>query len=275
MYESFNIVNNMNGGFMKILITGAASGIAFLTGITLKSRGHDVIMTTHTVEQLTTLNEKLQLLKLDITTFKLDINNKKDIKLLSDFEFDVLINHAGIGLGGSIIDINESEVENNFKTNFFSSYNLAKYFCNRLIKEKRKGKLIITSSIAGVVPIEFLGSYCSSKAAITMMARCLKKEVKLLSQDIDICVIEPGAYHTGFNQVMIDSINIPSNSPFFDQESRIKNRLKFKFKLMEKKRINSIVSQIILAVEENNPRFIYSAPLLQTIFKKLYLLLFY
>ena len=107
------------------------------------------------------------------------------------------------------------------------------------------------------------------------MARCLKKEVKLLSQDIDICVIEPGAYHTGFNQVMIDSINIQSNSPFFDQESRIKNRLKFKFKLMEKKEINSIVTQIILAVEEKNPRFIYSAPLLQTIFKKLYLLLFY
>ena len=44
---------------MKVLITGACSGIAFLTGISLNERGHTVYMTTHTEKQRITLENKL------------------------------------------------------------------------------------------------------------------------------------------------------------------------------------------------------------------------
>lgn len=262
---------------MKVLITGACSGIGFLTGITLADRKHEVIMTTHTEEQLKTLNFKLKKLNLDIKTFKLDLNNKEDIIKFKACDIDILINHAGIGIGGSIIDLDIDNVRKNFEINFFKSFELVKIFCKNLIKSNKKGKVIITSSIAGIIPFEFLGSYCSSKAAITMMARCLRKELKLINSDIEISVIEPGAYKTGFNQVMLDKAEevIDNKSPFFLKKIQILSILRLKFNIMEQRRLNSIVFQIIKCVEDKNTKFIYSAPVLQILLKKMYILLFY
>lgn len=265
-----------SGDYMKVLITGASGGIAFLTGITLASRDHEVIMTTHNEEQLNNLNMKLKSLNLNIKTFKLDITNKDDVSKFEFQDIDVLINHAGIGIGGSIIDLEIEDLRRNFEVNFFASYNLAKTFCIEKLNDKRAAKLIITSSIAGSIPFEFLGSYCSSKSAITMMARCLRKELDIINSNISVSVIEPGAYATGFNEVMIDTIdlNIKENSPFFDSKEYVYNEVNNKFKLIEKKSINSIVYQVVKAVEDKNNKFIYSAPLSQRIIKKIYLLLF-
>ena len=262
---------------MKILITGAASGIAFLTGITLNDRNHSVYMTTHNASQLDFLNNKLDLMNIkNITTFKLDITNEDDQNLIKNLDIDVLINHAGVGVGGSIIDLDIDKVKENFEINFFSTFYLSKIFCNKLIEENKRGKLIIMSSIAAVIPIEFLGSYCSSKAAITMMANCLRKELKYKNSKIAVSVIEPGAYKTGFNQAMVDSVDLSFNksSYFYNIREKIYNILRMQFDLAEKKDINSIACQIIKAVEDAHNKFIYTAPFSQKIMKKIYLLFF-
>lgn len=259
---------------MKVLITGACSGIAFLTGISLNERGHTVYMTTHTEKQRITLENKLMSMNIHgINVFKMDIG-ADDINKIKKLDIDVLINHAAIGIGGSILNLEIDKVRENFDINFFSSFTLAKIFLNKLIKENRKGKVIFTSSMAGYFPLEFLGSYCSTKSAITMMAKCLRKELKYKNSNIQISVIEPGAYRTGFNQVMIDTINscINKNSYFYDVKNQVGFLLNLKFKLTEKKNLNSIVCQILKAVEDKNNRMFYSAPLFQNIFKKIYLL---
>lgn len=262
---------------MKILITGASSGIGFLTGITLAYRNHEVIMCTHTEEQLYNLNIKLNELNLDIKTIKLDLINKEDINKFKSLNIDVLINHAAMGMGGSIIDINLDEVKELYEVNFFNSFELVKIFCNNLIKQNRKGKVIITSSLAGVVPFEFLGGYCSSKAAITMMARCLKKELKSINSNIQVSLIQPRAYKTGFNEFMIDKVSDSINykSPFFYKRDQILRILRLKFNIIEQRKLTSIVCQIIKCVEIENNNFIYSTPIFQTFIKKLYSCLFY
>ena len=262
---------------MKVLITGATSGIGFLTGITLNERKHTVYMTTHTNEQLENLNSRLESMNIkNINTYKLDITNEDDRNLIKYLDIDVLINHAGIGICGSIIDLDIEKVKENFEVNFFSTFNLSKIFCNKLIEENKRGKLIIMSSIAGVIPIEFLGSYCSSKAAITMMANCLRKELKYKKFNIDVSVIESGAYKTGFNQRMVDSVDLSFNksSHFYDMREKIYNILRLQFDLVEKKDINSIVCQIIKSAEDKKNKFLYTSPFLQKLMKKIYLLLF-
>ena len=262
---------------MKVLITGAESGIGFLTGITLSDRGHIVYMTTHTEKGKENLIKKIDAMSIkNVNIFKLDITSFRDRNKILELDIDVLINHAGIGVGGSIIDLDINKVKENFNVNFFDSFDLVKIFCNSLINNNKKGKIIITSSIAGVMPIEFLGSYCSSKAAITTMAACLRKELKMKTSDIQISVIEPGAYKTGFNEFMIDTIDlsIDKNSYFYDISTVINNKLTKIFTLIEKKNINSIVCKIVKSVEDKNNKFIYTAPLLQVIAKKIYLLFF-
>ena len=120
----------------------------------------------------------------------------------------------------------------------------------------------------------FLGSYASSKAAITMMAECLRLELKKINYPIKIKLIEPGAYHTGFNQLMINNKEkYLINSLFFKnnyQKEIIKqNKL---FKLIEKKLLTSIVNKMIQAIESNSNKFKYRAPFFQTLGTKLYLI---
>lgn len=259
---------------MKILITGARSGIGFLTGITLASRGHFVYMTTHTSKEASRLKEIVDELKLKIMVFKLDITDENDRKMLNNLDIDVLINHAGIGVGGSVLDISTEQLKNNFEVNYFSSYDIVRRIGNRMIKNKKEGKIIIMSSISGIIPLPFLGSYCSTKSAISTMATSLRRELKLLKSKVKVVLIEPGAYKTGFNQIMIDDIdkNIKEDSVFFDNKEKIHSILTKMFKIIEKKKVNSIVVKIIEAVESPSPKPKYRAPLLQKIFTKIYLI---
>lgn len=259
---------------MKVLITGARSGIAFLTGITLASRGHFVYMTTHTAKESKRLKEITDELGLKVIVFKLDITDINDRKMINDLDIDVLINHAGIGVGGSILDVSIEQMRKNFEVNYFSSYDLVKRACNKMIRNKKDGKIIIMSSISGITSIPFLGVYSSTKAAISNMATALKYELKVLKSKIKVVLIEPGAYKTGFNQTMIDDIdkNITNDSVFYNDKEKIHTVLTKLFNLIEKKQLDSIVVKIITAVESKKPKFKYRAPFLQRIFTKIYLI---
>ncbi len=259
---------------MKILITGASSGIAYLLGITLASRGHFVYMTTHTDKEKDKLKEKVATLGLKIIIFKLDVTDIEDCKILDKLDIDVLINNASIGVGGSILDLPMDKVRYNFEVNYFAMYDLVKRVSNNMLKTKKRGKIIIMSSQAGIIPIPFLGSYCSTKSAISTMATSLRRELKLIKAKIDIILIEPGAYKTGFNQFMIDDIdrNTTKGSIFYNNKYKIHNKLSQLFNLIEKKKVNSIVEKIIIAVEKDKPKKVYRAPLLQKIFTKIYLI---
>lgn len=259
---------------MKVLITGSRSGIAFLTGITLASRGHFVYMTTHTLKEAHELKKRVDRYNYKIIVFRLDVTNVDDRKILDTLDVDVLINHAGIGVGGSVLDLPLEELKRNFEVNYFYSYDIVKRVVNKMIKNNKEGRIIITSSIAGTIPIPFLGSYCSTKSAISTMATSLRGELKTIKSKIKIILIEPGAYKTGFNQVIIDDIdkNTNSDSVFFNEKDKIHNSLTNIFNLTEKKKLNSIVIKIIEAVESSNPRSKYSAPLVQKIFAKIYTL---
>lgn len=194
--------------------------------------------------------------------------------MLNNLDVDILINNAAIGVGGSVLDVPMEEVKRNFEVNYFDSYDIVRRVGNRMIKNNKEGKIIIMSSTAGIIPIPFLGSYCSTKSAISTMATSLRRELKLLKSKVKVVLIEPGAYKTGFNQVMIDDIdkNITNDSVFYNDKEKIHNNLSKMFNILEKKELNSIVIKIIEAVESDNPKAKYRAPLLQRVFTRLYLI---
>ena len=193
---------------LRILITGAASNIGFDIAKKLSERKHTVYLTTHTKEELLTTKKKIEEEKLNILCFKMDITKKEDRKLIKNLEIDVLMNHAGIGIGGSILEMDIQMLRDNYETNIFSSFELLQEYYNIKKKENKRAKIFVTSSIASMLPIPYLGCYTSSKAAISMLVFTLKQELKYLNSNIKISLIEPGAYYTGFNQIMIDNKNI-------------------------------------------------------------------
>lgn len=257
---------------MKILITGARSGIGYEVGIELANLGHFVYLTVHLEKELVTLEEKVKKYS-NIKCFKLDINSESDRNKIKDLEIDCLINNAAIGIGGSLLDLEVSSLKKNFNVNVFSSLRLSQIYAANCFVNKRKGKIIFISSLASILPINFLGSYSMTKASISMMARVLKNELKLITDDIKVKLIEPGIYNTGFNDVMIEN-KLLEESNYFSNLQDITLKQKKLFRLIGKDNLNSVVRVVVKSVLGNSNRFLYKTPFLQAIMSKLYIVLF-
>ncbi len=252
---------------MKILITGAASGIAYLSALTLAKRGHDVYLTCHTQNQVKSVKQKVKDYK-NIIVLKVDITKEEDRKKVLDLNVDCLYNHAAVGLGGSIIEADMDKVRENFEINVFSSFRLLQLVLRQMV-DKNKGRIVVMSSIAGTIPIPFGGVYSATKASITMIVKSLQKELFLMGTCVKVILIEPGLYHTGFNQVFLD--NKYNNGKYFsDIKNELYNVEHFLVKLGEKKELDSIVVKIVRAVEDKRPKSVYRAPFSYAIMGRLY-----
>ena len=146
-----------------ILITGARSGIMNQVIHSIKDR-YIIYVTVRTDNQLKRIKEKYKNEK-NIKCYKLDITDEKDRNLLSHLNIDILINNAAVNYGGSLIDMDINKIKENYEVNVFSSLLITQIVLKKMIQDK-KGKIINMASLAGIVPICFIGSYSSTKSAI-------------------------------------------------------------------------------------------------------------
>jgi len=262
---------------MNVLITGAASGIGFDTGVSLAKEGHFVYLTTHYDKQVPGLKEKVKVLGLEenIECFCLDITKEKDRRKLFDIDIDCLINNAAIGIGGSVLDLKIEKIKDNFEVNVFSTIEMIQTYAASLFLRKKKGRVIVISSLAGIIPIPFMGSYSATKASLITLTTALKRELSFIKSELDVCLVEPGIYLTGFNKVMIDNKKIMTNeSKFSSIYPKISYYQKMLFNIFGKKDTNSITKKIVKASTSDNSKFLYRAPFFQVVGAKLYMFLF-
>ncbi len=260
---------------MNILITGAGSNIGFETGVKLARLNNLVYVTVHHEYEVETVKEKIKRLKLDnnMKCFKLDITSEKDRKKIRDYDIDCLINNASIGIGGSLLELPIELLKENFEVNVFSSLRLTQIYAAHLFANNKEGKIIFISSIAGIIPISFLGSYCATKASLITIATTLRRELRLLTDNIKVKLIEPGIFNTGFNDIMIEN-KLERESSYFDDLESISLKQKKLFNLIGHDNLNSITEKIVEAVLDNSNKLLYRAPIFQSIMTKLYMLLF-
>src|SRR5471030_1053666 len=181
-----------------VMITGAGSGFGKGTSVALAARGHNVIATTETEDQAAALRveaPQLTVEKLDITT--------TDVSKAADWDIDVLINNAGAGQTGPMADVPIDRVRRLFEVNVFGTLSITQHVLPRMVA-KGSGRVIIVSSIAGVVSGPSFGPYSMTKHALEAMGKAMRAE--LSEQGIDVTLLNPGPYLTGFNDRMADSM---------------------------------------------------------------------
>lgn len=272
-FHTFSLfVYTINRGILMekkaVLITGAGSGLGKRAAIELARRGHKVYATTHYSNQIGKLEFISKKEHLDITSFKLDILMEKDRNLILDYDIDVLICNAAIGDSGSVADIFIDRTQKVFETNVFCNLRLTQLALRKMITQKKTGRIIFLSSLAGRIPFAFLSPYCASKASIEIFATCLRKEMKKLNHtNIEVSIIEPGAYATGFNKENNEKKYnwMYDNSYFKNQVEEIRKKEKKLWNVIEVKPYDSIVRKYIRAVEDRHLKHRYSAPWWQTI----------
>ena len=249
--------------FLRILITGARSGIGFNLGKELVNRGHCVYFSTHTINEMKSLKKKLKEENIDALCFKMDISTN-DINLVDSLKIDVLICNAAIGIGGSVLDMDTNDIKCNYDVNVFSTISLIKKVYNNMKNDNIDGKIFVISSLAGYFSFPFLGSYSSCKMALSTIIKSMMKELKYLDNNISVSLVELGAYKTGFNQVMID------NKEKYGYYEFINKKQRNMFSKIENKNFSSLNNKLIKNIESSKPKQYIRVPLLQSFVAKIY-----
>jgi len=188
----------------RILISGGATGFGELAAIGLAKAGHDVIVGAQIWPQVTQLRLKAKDLGLvSLRVEKLDILDAYDIQNAAKWDIDILVNNAAIGISGPMSEIPLELLRRSFDTNFFAPLELTQQIVRRMVDEKRRGKVVFTSSIGGLIAVPYGGPYATTKHALEALAGSMKAE--LAPFGIQVQLINPGGYLTGFNETEAES----------------------------------------------------------------------
>ncbi|XP_039962181.1 3-oxoacyl-[acyl-carrier-protein] reductase FabG-like [Bactrocera tryoni] len=185
-----------------VIVTGASSGIGATTAEVFAKQGSKVVLTGRNEANLKSTkaackvaNSKAELLVIvaDVTT-----DAEKIIKTTIDKfgQLDVLVNNAGFGEGGSILDINVDQFDRVMNTNLRSVFLLTKYAAPHLVKTQ--GNIVNVSSVAGLRANAGFSVYCTSKAALDQFTRCIALD--LAPKNVRVNAVNPGMVVTKFYQ---------------------------------------------------------------------------
>jgi NAD(P)-dependent dehydrogenase (short-subunit alcohol dehydrogenase family) len=181
----------------RVMITGAGSGFGRGAAVELCKRGHEVIATTvdeAQADELASAEPQLRVVKLDIT-------NESDRQQAAGWPVDVLIDNAGLGQVGPLVRVPLDLVRRVFEVNVFGTLAITQVVAVGMI-ERGSGRIIIVSSVAGLRAGPGSGPYSMTKHALQAMGGALRAE--LAPHGIDVCLVNPGPFATGFNDAMVD-----------------------------------------------------------------------
>lgn len=106
---------------------------------------------------------------------------------------DLLVNNAGHLIAGAIEELTLDQARALFETNFFGVARMVAAVLPQM-RERRAGKIVTISSLAGLVPVPFWGYYNASKFAVEGYCETLRLELQPFG--IPVAMVEAGAIAT-------------------------------------------------------------------------------
>ena len=176
---------------MIVLITGVSSGFGLETARLLAQEGHTVYGTVRReVEPL----PHVHYLHVDVRDRDAVMNVVAQV-IEKEGRIDVLVNNAGMGIGGPLEFATEEEIRLQMDTNFMGLVHCVDAVLPHM-RRQGGGKIIALSSIGGLMGLPFQGFYSASKFAIEGYCEALRLETQ--QQSVKVVVLRPGDFSTGF-----------------------------------------------------------------------------
>ena len=212
---------------MKVLITGASSGIGKDIARIYSQKGYNLVLVARSEENLNKLKTELENDKSNIEIISMDLSVKENCielhKRVKDV--DILINNAGFGDCGNFTKTDLEKEINMIKTNIIAYHILMKLYLKDM-KEKNSGKILNVASIAGFMPGPLMSTYYATKAYIVRLSEGIREELKKEKSNVKISILCPGPVATNFNKV--------ANVKFYLREANSMNVAKYAVKKLEK-----------------------------------------
>lgn len=231
-----------------ILITGSTSEIGLLVATTLHKNGYKVFGTSRTPNKYKD--------KVPFELLPLDLNSQESINICIQLlqsrtpKIDVLINNAGVFLGGSVEETTIEQAQKHFETNFWGAVKMSKAILP-IMRDQRYGKIITTGSIVGLIGMPFSSYYSASKHALEGFFKSVRLEVKKFN--IHVSILEPSFYKTG-----IDAASEFASETIGDYNETRRKALDFNEKSFENAPTPEPVADAVLKIIKSSaPDFSY------------------
>jgi uncharacterized protein len=180
------------------LVTGASSGIGRSFAELLAAKGLDLVVVARRSQRLDELAARLQTAHgVRVTVHQSDLAQASAARAIVDatssLDVGLLISNAGFGLKGPFDEGNAGAMADMLMVNCSAPMMLARGFVPRL-RARRKGGIIFTSSVEGLIGVPFSAAYAATKAFLNSLGEGLWGE--LTPQGINVLTLCPGATDT-------------------------------------------------------------------------------
>ncbi|MEG2935869.1 MAG: SDR family oxidoreductase [Clostridium sp.] len=192
---------------MKVLITGASSGIGRDMAEIYSRKGYELVLVARSKEKMEQLANKL---KTKVRIIQMDLSKPENCFKLYDLvkneNIDVLINNAGYGVFGKFLETDLNKELNMIDLNIKAVHILTKLFLKDF-KGRNKGSILNVASSAAFSPGPLFSSYYASKAYVVRLTEALYEELRKENSKVYIGALCPGPVDTSFN----DRANVAFN----------------------------------------------------------------
>jgi len=186
-----------NGGRLLAVVTGASSGIGFELAKCAAERGYDLIVAADkpmkdSVATLTAMGAQVDAVEADLAT---EDGVNALYSAIARRPVDALLANAGHGLGHAFLDQDWQDIRHVIDTNVTGTLLLV-HKVARDMRARGQGQILITGSIAGLMPGTYQAAYNGSKAFLDSFAFALRAELK--DTGVTVTCLMPGATETDF-----------------------------------------------------------------------------
>ncbi|MEK8086365.1 SDR family oxidoreductase [Aquabacterium sp. A3] len=194
-----------------VIITGCGSGIGQALARAFHARGLPVCATARRLDTLAPLAAE------GLMTRPLDVTDEASVQALltglaqEGHQIGTLVNNAGYGAMGPMLDVPTAEWQRQFDVNLFAPMALTRAVLPGMIA-RRRGLVVNISSVSGVLTTPFAGPYCASKAAFNAASDALRMELAPLG--VKVVTVQPGGIQSAFGSNAGNAVSLGADSPY-------------------------------------------------------------
>jgi len=240
----------MNPRGQVAVITGAAGGIGESLALALAARGCDLSLVDRRAAELDDVASRARALGVVVGITCCDLAEPGFARRIADDALalhgrvSILVNNAGVALGGRFEEVSADDFAWLMRINFDAVVALTRELLPVLGREPR-ARIVNVSSIFGIVAPPGQTAYCAAKFAVRGFSESLRHELEMSGSPVGVTVVHPGGVRTG----IADAARMPAG---IDPEALAAQREAFRRVL--KMPPQDAAARIVRAIERGEPR---------------------